>query len=136
MAGRLLAPQFLWFYWWVATALFVAFRGRARLSFTRQVTDHSTFLAPFNIWMYWFSAVPNRPFIAATAFPDLARLRDNWTSIRDDLLSYWLEALLSEMVRRAAPLLCALRPWLCSIPSRPSKARCSLRLRQAASWCC
>src|SRR5262249_55694882 len=35
----------------------------------------------------WFSAVPNRPFLAATTFPDLARLRDNWTSIRDEAVA-------------------------------------------------
>jgi len=87
MAGRLLAPQFLWFYWWVATALFVAFRGRVRLSFTRQVTDHSTFLAPYNVLMYWFSAVPNRPVLPASTIPDLAKLRDNWKTIRDEAIA-------------------------------------------------
>jgi beta-hydroxylase len=84
MVGRLLAPQFLLFYWWLGTALFVAFRGRARLSFTRQVTDHSTFLAPYNVLMYWFSAVPNRPMLPVSTIPELAKLRDNWKTIRDE----------------------------------------------------
>jgi beta-hydroxylase len=30
----------------VASVLYVHFRGRERLSFQRQLTDHSTFLAP------------------------------------------------------------------------------------------
>jgi beta-hydroxylase len=82
-----LYPQFLLLYWWFGTALFVAFRGRARLSFTRQVTDHSTFLAPYNVLMYWFSAVPNRPVLPAASIPDLAILRDNWKVIRAEAVA-------------------------------------------------
>jgi beta-hydroxylase len=84
---RLLYPQFLLLYWWFGTALFVAFRGRARLSFTRQVTDHSTFLAPYNVLMYWFSAVPNRPVLPAASIPDLAILRNNWKVIREEAVA-------------------------------------------------
>jgi beta-hydroxylase len=87
MIGRLLAPQFLVLYWWVATALIVAFRGRARLGFARQLTDHSTFLAPYNVWMYWFSAVPNQPVLPTSTFPDLTTLRQNWQTIRDEALA-------------------------------------------------
>jgi beta-hydroxylase len=87
MSLRLLYPQFLLFYWLVGTAIFVAFRGRARLSFTRQVTDHSTFLAPYNVLMYWFSAVPNRPVLPATTIPDVAILRENWQVIRDEAVA-------------------------------------------------
>jgi beta-hydroxylase len=67
--------------------LFVAFRGRARLSFTRQVTDHSTFFAPYNVLMYWFSAVPNRPMLKVSSVPDLVRLRENWQTIRDEAVA-------------------------------------------------
>ena len=84
MLGRLFAPQFLLMYWWISTALVVHFRGRQRLSFTRQVSDHSTLLAPFNVWMYWYSAIPNRPILPATEIPELAKLRDNWKTIRDE----------------------------------------------------
>jgi beta-hydroxylase len=84
MVGRLLSPQLILLYWWVGAALFVAFRGRARLSFGRQLTDHSTFLAPYNSLMYWFSAVPNRPVLPSATIPDLTKLRDNWTTIRDE----------------------------------------------------
>jgi len=87
MSLRLLYPQFLLFYWLVGTAIFVAFRGGARLSFTRQVTDHSTFLAPYNVLMYWFSAVPNRPVLPATTIPDVAILRENWQVIRDEAVA-------------------------------------------------
>jgi len=87
MAGPLLYPQFLFFYWWIGTALFVAFRGRVHLSFTRQITDHSTFLAPHNVLMYWFSAVPNRPVLPVSTIPELARLRDNWKVIREEAVA-------------------------------------------------
>lgn len=87
MVGRLLSPQFLALYLWTGTALYVAFRGRARLSFARQITDHSTWLAPYNTLMYLFSAVPNRPVLPVSTIPDLARLRDNWEIIRDEAVA-------------------------------------------------
>jgi beta-hydroxylase len=87
MVLRLLAPQFLVLYWFAATALFVHFRGRERLAFTRQLTDHSTLFAPYNVLMYWFSALPSRPMLPTTSVPDLAKLRDNWQTIRDEALA-------------------------------------------------
>ena len=45
----------------LSSALFVHYRGRVRLKFLRQLTDHSTFTAPYNALVYLFSAVPNRP---------------------------------------------------------------------------
>jgi beta-hydroxylase len=87
MAWRLIAPQFLLLYWVAASALVVHFRGHARLRFFRQVTDHSTLMAPYNVLMYLFSAVPNRPYIPRDAFPELNRLRDNWQTIRDEALA-------------------------------------------------
>ena len=47
----------------------------------RQLTDHSTFMAPYNVLAYLFSAVPNQPYLDVAQLPDLAPLRDNW---RDD----------------------------------------------------
>jgi beta-hydroxylase len=46
MVARLFAPQFLVLYWFAITAMIVHFRGRDRLTLTRQLTDHSTLLAP------------------------------------------------------------------------------------------
>jgi len=65
----------------------VHFRGRERLKFARQLTDHSTLLAPYNVIMYLFSAVPNKPVLSVSAVPDLAKLRDNWQTIRDEALN-------------------------------------------------
>jgi beta-hydroxylase len=84
---RLLAPQFLLLYGFVAATLVVHFRGRERLKFARQLTDHSTLLAPYNVLMYLFSAVPNKPVLSVGAIPDLAELRNNWQTIRDEALN-------------------------------------------------
>src|SRR6266498_2262152 len=80
----LLAPKFLLFYLFVASALYVHLRGRVRHRFLRQLTDHSTFMAPYNALMYLFSAVPNEPFLPIDRFPDLAPLASNWRTIRDE----------------------------------------------------
>jgi beta-hydroxylase len=68
----------------VASVLYTHYRGRERLPFRRQVTDHSTFLAPYNALMQLFSAEPTTPVLDVDRFPGLARLRDNWTVIRDE----------------------------------------------------
>jgi beta-hydroxylase len=70
----------------VASATYVHFRGRARHSFLRQLTDHSTFFAPVNALVYLFSAVPARPFLDPAAFPFLAPLQANWREIRDEAI--------------------------------------------------
>ena len=69
---------------WVGSALWVHLRGRERLSFMRQVADHSTFLAPYNAFVYLFSAVPTRPMLRAEEFPELDHLRAHWEEIRDE----------------------------------------------------
>src|SRR5690242_19005571 len=74
---------FLW------SALFVHFRGQVRHRVRRQLTDHSTFLAPYNALMYLFSAVPLRPYQDVNAFPELEGLRSNWTVIRDEALKLY-----------------------------------------------
>ena len=78
-------------YAFLASALFVHFRGSVRIRFYRQVTDHSTFMAPYNALMYLFSAVPNRPFIDVDRFPDLRRVTDNWQMLRDEALQLFDE---------------------------------------------
>ena len=68
----------------VLCAYLVHFRGRVRLRFARQLTDHSTLIAPFNGLVYLFSRTPNRPFLDADAFPELAPLKAHWEAIRDE----------------------------------------------------
>lgn len=82
--GRVLDPRILVLLVFLGSTLVVHFRGRHRHRFTRQLTDHSTFMAPYNVLMYAFSGVPNRPLLSTDAFPDLQRLRAHWETIRDE----------------------------------------------------
>jgi len=72
---------------WAGSVLWIQLRGRERLSFMRQLADHSTFLAPYNVFAYAFSAVPNHPRLDPSAFPQLARLTAEWETIRDEALA-------------------------------------------------
>jgi beta-hydroxylase len=84
--ATLLAPQYIVVYVFVASALYVHFRGRVRHTFVRQLKDHSTIFAPYNTLMYMFSAVPSKPFIDPRKLPELAKLRENWQVMRDEAL--------------------------------------------------
>jgi beta-hydroxylase len=68
----------------IASTLYVHFRGKERLGFFRQLTDHSTLMAPINTFIYMFSAVPSRPYLDVDDFAELRPLRDNWETIRDE----------------------------------------------------
>ena len=48
------------------STVYVHFRGRVRLGFWRQLTDHSTFMAPINCFMYLFSRVAAKPISRLT----------------------------------------------------------------------
>ncbi|MEY9264153.1 beta-hydroxylase [Bradyrhizobium elkanii] len=84
MLRQLFAPQLVILYVLVASTLYVHFRGKQRLRFARQLGDHSTYLAPYNVLMYAGSAVPNTPVIPVEQFPELKKLSDNWETIRDE----------------------------------------------------
>ncbi len=70
----------------LACVLYVHYRGRVRLSFRRQLTDHSTFLAPYNVLVYLLSRVPTTPMLDVADFPALAPLRDHWREIREEAM--------------------------------------------------
>lgn len=94
-SAEIVAAMFSWkatfVYGYLAWALFVHYRGQERHKFHRQLTDHSTVIAPYNAIMYAFSAVPNRPYIELDRFPELAPLRDNWQLIREEALKLFDE---------------------------------------------
>jgi beta-hydroxylase len=71
---------------YVCSVLVVHLRGRARLRFGRQLLDHSGFFAPYNVFMYAFSAVPARPYLDRSAFGHLDPLREQWQVIREEAL--------------------------------------------------
>jgi len=70
-----------------ASAVYIHRRGKVRHRFTRQLTDHSTFLAAYNALIYLNSAVPATPYLDVRDFPDAVKLRDNWATIRDEALA-------------------------------------------------
>jgi len=84
MLSTLTQPAFIVLYVFIASAMFIHYRGRVRHAFGRQLTDHSTVLAPYNAIMYAFSGVPNTPYQRLEDFPELQPLVDNWQMIRDE----------------------------------------------------
>ena len=69
---------------WIAVAIYlisvchIHFRGRVRLPVLRQLFDHSSFLAPINMFLHRLSAVPATPFLPLDRFRDLAMLEENF----------------------------------------------------------
>ncbi|MCW5621507.1 MAG: aspartyl/asparaginyl beta-hydroxylase domain-containing protein [Burkholderiales bacterium] len=86
MVRNLLSPGWIALAIFAASAVFVHLRGSVRHRFTRQLTDHSTFLAPYNALIYLSSAVPSKPYLNVDDFPELAPLRENWQVIREEAL--------------------------------------------------
>ena len=84
MVTYFFAPKFIILFIYVISVAYTQFRGKVRLSFLRQVVNHSTLVAPVNALMYLFSAIPNQPFTEVKEFPELSLLRDNWQTIRDE----------------------------------------------------
>jgi beta-hydroxylase len=73
--------------WAVASFYFLSilhihFRGKVRLPFGRQLFDHSSFMAPINLFIHLFSKVPARPYFALADFRELAPLAQHWEVIR------------------------------------------------------
>ena len=91
MLATLLAPRFIVLYLFIASAVYIHYRGRVRHGFFRQLTDHSSLMAPYNALMYLFSAVPNRPYVDVGRFPELAPRSANWQAIRAEALQLFGE---------------------------------------------
>lgn len=69
---------------YIVSIAYTHLRGKVKLKFWRQLTDHSSLLAPINGVMYLFSAVPKRPFLDVNQFPELKILKENWLVIREE----------------------------------------------------
>lgn len=80
----LFTPKFIILYIYVISVAYTQFRGKEKLPFLRQIVNHSTFMAPINVFMYLFSAIPNKPFCDMKHFPQLAHLRDHWQVMREE----------------------------------------------------
>lgn len=85
--AELVTPKFIALYLYVGAVCYVHFRGKARLRFGRQLTEHSGLAAPINALLYLFSAVPKDPILPVERFPQLLPLRDAWRTFRDEALA-------------------------------------------------
>jgi beta-hydroxylase len=94
IATQLLSGKFIFFYVLIISTIIVHYRGKVRYKFFRQLTDHSTFMAPINIPMYALSNVENKPYINSSYFPQLSLLKNNWQTIRDEALQLEREELI------------------------------------------
>jgi beta-hydroxylase len=66
------------------SAAAVHFRGKARLGFIRQLTDHSTFTAPYNALVHLASKTPAAPYPDPDSFAELRTLKNNWQVFREE----------------------------------------------------
>jgi beta-hydroxylase len=71
---------------YMLAVLHVHFRGKVRLPWFRQLFDHSSFVAPMNMFMHLFSGVPPTPFLPVRNFHDLEPLAKNWEMIRAEAI--------------------------------------------------
>lgn len=81
-----------------SSVLYVHFRGKVRFRFFRQLSDHSSFMAPINALVYLFSKIPDRPYHTQSEFPGIEALTARWEDIRDEALT------LQEHIRSSAKL--------------------------------
>jgi len=54
------------------------YRGKVRHSFKRQLTSHTNLTAPYNVFTYLFSKVPNTPFINKQEFNSAHIFDEHW----------------------------------------------------------
>lgn len=92
MLATLTSFKFMILYAFVLSTLYIHYRGQARYPLFRQLLDHSTFMAPINVFIYAFSKVPNQPYLDQTQFPELKVLQENWQVIRDEVLALTAES--------------------------------------------
>ena len=83
----LFTPRLCVLYAWVASALYVHFRGRERLPLQRALLGHTVFTAPYDAFVALFTAVPRTPRQRLEDFPELAPLQEHWQVIRDEALA-------------------------------------------------
>lgn len=74
---------------YVFCIVFVRRRSASNFTLTRQLTDFSTFMVPFNLPAYFLSKLPTTATVDPKLVPELQILADNWEVIRDEALALW-----------------------------------------------
>lgn len=80
------------------SAAYMHLRGRVRHKVMRQLFDHSTFMAPINVFMLAFSGVPRTPFLPVSTFPEVEQLRTQWEMIRGEALELRRNMMIREAI--------------------------------------
>lgn len=70
----------------VISVIYAHSRGVEKQKLSRQLFDHSTFMAPVNMFMTGFSSLPSKPYFDTADFPELQKITDNWQAIREEAL--------------------------------------------------
>lgn len=71
----------------IISVIYAHSRGVEKQRLSRQLFDHSTFMAPINMFMTGFSTLPARqPYFPPEDFPELRQLTENWQVIREEAL--------------------------------------------------
>lgn len=72
----------------IVSVFYAHSRGKIKQKFSRQLFDHSTFMAPINMFMTAFSTLPSKQaWFPPETFHELKPLIDNWMTIRDEALN-------------------------------------------------
>ena len=91
MLSILFSFKYLIVYLFIGCGTYIHFRGKKRHKLRRQILDHSTFFAPYNVAMYALSSISNRPVCDPKEFPSLNVLTDQWQTIRDEAERLYFE---------------------------------------------
>ena len=72
----------------ICSGMIIHYRGQVRYPFARQLTSHTNLTAPYNVFIYLFSKIPNIPYPKVEEYyPELKILEDNWETIRDEAIA-------------------------------------------------
>lgn len=74
---------------YISCILFIRWRNDDNFPLSRQLSDFSTFMVPFNIPAYLTSKVPLTHYVPADSFKDVKILEDDWQTIRDEALALY-----------------------------------------------
>lgn len=71
----------------IVSVIYAHSRGMEKQKLSRQLFDHSTFMAPINMFMTSLSPLPKKqPYFDTSMFPELQKITDNWKVIREEAL--------------------------------------------------
>lgn len=68
----------------VFSSVYMHYRGQVRHSFKRQLTSHSNLTAPYNVFTYLLSKIPNTPYIDKSQFESARIFDSHWEIIREE----------------------------------------------------